>query len=120
MNSKLLFASAVISVCSARSKWQFLELSLPEGDKNKFSMYWYTVDDAVLGPIIRPTLKLVFDDSQGIKDTDRVAMCLAYRHTAGFKDPLGSDIPVSETWEAMTFYTDTNWGAQDWTTLYNN
>jgi hypothetical protein len=73
-------------------------------------MYWYTVDDKELGPNIKPTLKLVFDASQGIKATDRVAICLAYRHTAGLKDPQGNNVPVSTTWEAMTFFTDTNWG----------
>ena len=82
-------------------------------------MYWYTVDDEELGPIIRPTIKLEFDSSKDIKATDRVAMCLAYRRTAGFKDPLGKDIAVSPTWEAMTFFTSTNWGEGDWTTLYN-
>jgi hypothetical protein len=55
MNSKLIVSAAAVMSTAARSSWQ--TLSIPS-DKNKFEMYWYTIDDATLGPIIRPTLRL--------------------------------------------------------------
>ena len=83
-------------------------------------MYWYTVDDEELGPLIRPTLRLTFENKDAIKDTSRVVMCLSYRHSAGFKDPKGAEIPVKETWESVAFFTATNWKDQDWLTLFSS
>ena len=119
MNSKLVFSTAVIAV-SARSAWQTLDLDVPAEDINKFKMYWYTVDDEELGPLVRPTLRLTFDSADQIQPTDRVSLCLAYRHSAGFKDPKDKEIPVKETWESIAFFTATNWNDQDWTSIYSS
>ena len=119
MTSKLLMSAAVIAV-SARSSWQTIEQPVPKDDKNTFKAYWYTVDDEELGPLIRPTLRLTFDSKDAIEGTSRVSLCLAYRHSAGFKDPKGNEIPVKDTWESVVFFTATNWKTQDWTTLYNS
>ena len=67
-------------------------------------MYWYTIDDLELGPLLKPTLKLVLDESTGIKDGDQVGMCLAYR-SRDVKDINGDVVPVKDTWEAVSFYT---------------
>ena len=117
MNSKMIMSAAVIAV-NARSAWQTMNLEEPKDDKNNFKVYWYTVDDEELGPVIRPTLRLTFDSKDSIEDTSRVTMCLAYRHSAGFKDPKGNEIPVKTTWESIVFFTDTNWKTQDWTAIY--
>ena len=119
MNSKLLLSTAVISV-SARSAWQTLTLDEPKEDKNEFKMYWYTVDDEELGPLVKPTLRLSFENKEAIKDTSRVSLCLAYRHSEGFTDPKGAVIPVKDTWETVAFFTATNWKEQDWRTLYSS
>ena len=78
------------------------------------------MDDEELGPLVRPTLRLTFDSADSIQPTDRVSMCLAYRHSAGFKDPKGKEIAVKETWESVVFFTATNWADQDWTAIYNS
>ena len=119
MTSKLMMSTAVIAV-SARSSWQELFSPEPKDDKNTFKSYWYTVDDEELGPMIRPTLRLTFDSKADIEDTSRVSLCLAYRHSAGFMDPKGKEIPVKDTWETVAFFTATNWKTQDWTTYYNS
>ena len=113
MKASSLFLATALSVVDARSSWTLLENEKSDTEKNSMRFYWYTIDDEELGPIIRPTVNLIFDKDSTPVLSDEVSLCISYRHTAGTLNHEGEEWPADLPWETIK-YTTLAWEAQEW------